>query len=182
MKRKLLPAQQKLLACFYHLKSLRDDLIIRMSYPAWKHYKCRRLGWHCKPICLAAASLSLVTSANENRTCFLTFCFCFPSISSVYFPFSTALCVPETRAAPWLSSAQRILRHCHLTAPWKTLRKYIFMTIKKSQNLGAWKRPKSFFFFNFSIQRGILFHIYERSLFNFYSYLDSTEDGEFRLS
>lgn len=80
----------------------------------WKYYKYRRLDWHCKPICLAAPSLPLVTSANENRTCFQAFCF--PSVFSVYFPFSTALCVTETKAAPWLSSAQRILRHCHLTA------------------------------------------------------------------
>lgn len=181
MKRKLLQAQQKLLACFYHLKSLRDDLIIRMSYPAWKYYKCRKLGWHCKPICLAATSLSLVTSANENRTCFLTFCFCFPSISSVYFPFSTALCVPETRAAPWLSSAQRILRHCHLTAPWKTLEN-TFLWLSRNHRILVLEKDQNLFFFNFSIQRGILFHIYERSLFNFYSYLDSTEDGEFRPS
>lgn len=99
LKWSLLPAQQKLLACFYDLKSLRDDLIIKISYLAWKYYKYRRLGWHCKPICLAATSLPLVTSANENRTCFLALCLCFPSVFSVYFPFSTALCVPETTAA-----------------------------------------------------------------------------------
>ena len=63
------------------------------------------------------------------------------------FPFQHCPMCAWDDSSPCLSSAQRILRHCHFTAPWKTLRKYIFMTIKKSQNLGAWKRPKNFLIF-----------------------------------
>lgn len=38
--------------------------------------------------------------ANENSTCLLSLCLCFPSVFSVYVPFSTALAVPQTTAAP----------------------------------------------------------------------------------
>ena len=179
LKWSLLPAQQKLLACFYDLKSLRDDLIIKISYLAWKYYKYRRLGWHCKPICLAATSLPLVTSEMRTELVSWPFAFAF-HLSSVCISLSALPYVCLRRQQPMLIFCPKNSQTLSLHSSLEDIEKIHFYDYQEITE--SWCLKKTQNFFNFSMQRGILFHIYKRSLFNFYSYLESTEDGEFRPS
>lgn len=113
------------------------------------------------------------SSPRENSTCLLSLRLCFAWVFSASL-FSADLLLPQATAGPRLPSAQRILRYCHLTVAWRHCENALLWLSKNHRSIeyGAWKRPK-IFSFNFFIQRGILFHISEKSSFNFCSCLDN---------
>lgn len=86
-----------------------------MNSLAWIQRKCRTPGQHYCIICLDSMPPSLVTWVPRARRLPRFLCACLCTRTSLP---PMCLPLPKATAAPWLSSAQRILRSCHLTDGW----------------------------------------------------------------